>query len=201
MLIRNLFALTALFLLNTGAFATTCNSYEWSDISKTDGAYRFKVSQVCNLGYLPNITVEDVNEITIDQKKQMASEIFLEDNNDPDYLFSSEEKLNLKNGDVDLRSKNFGKIYERGISKFKSVSQILQAKGQAKYIKSLSNEVLSQKTQGDELMVKVRTTMFLNKPPVVPIDLLKNKVKKDMEEDLSRYAGDLHNAILNDPRF
>ena len=194
---RNLLASAVLFLTHTGAFATTCGSYEWKEITKVDdNIYKFKVSQVCNLGSVPNTDIEEVNQIVIDQKKDMASEIFIEENQSESYLFSTEETLSLKNGEVDLRSRNYASVINGEISKFKSESRVLQAEGRAKYISSLANEVFSQKIS-EELMVKVRTTMFLKKPDFVPIDLLKNKVKKDMEEDLSRYSNDLHSSILS----
>ncbi|MFK7827670.1 MAG: hypothetical protein AB8G05_26225 [Oligoflexales bacterium] len=195
MYFRNMLTLILLTVANTGAFAITCDSFQWQDVSKVRGIYKFTVSQRCNLGYSPNISLEEVNQIVIKQKKQMASKIFTEDVNHPDYVFSSKERLSLRKGEVYLLSKNFALINESDVSQFRSDSEVLKATDKAKYIESLKNVVLSKKTSNNELLVKVGTTLYLNKPPLVPIDLLKKKIKEDMEEDLSRYAGELHEAI------
>ena len=198
---KALLVLVLLTLSNNGAFAITCDSFKWQEVTKEKGAYKFTVSQKCSLGYQPNINIDDVNQVAIKKKKKMATDIITEDVRDPNYLFSSKEKLSLRKGEVYLLSKNYALITDLDVSQFRSESTVLRATDKAKYIESLTNVVLGKKTPNDELLVKVGTTMLLDKPPLVPIDMLKKKIKEDMEEDLSRFAGELHQDILREFNF
>lgn len=200
MFLRNLMLASSLLLSQASAYAISCAPYEWLDIIKVGDTYRFSLSQKCELGVLPDINVEDINRIAIRQKKQMASEVFLEQVDDPDYAFSSEETLKLKNGRVKLLSKNYAKVMGTSSSLFRSSSEVLEASSQAKYIDSLNNQVEGEVNSAALVQVKVGTSIYLKKPPL-PIDLLKDKIKKDMEEDLSKFAADLHNAILTESIF
>ena len=194
MIFKNL-SLIFLTLFSTKSFSIDCDSFEWKKVTKEEGVYKFSVSQRCDLGYHPKITLEDVNQVTIKQKKKFADEIFTEDISKPNYLFSSRERLSLKHGDLRLHSKNFG-FTDVYTSEFRSESKVLRATDNAKYVESTIDIVVGEKTYNDDLFVEIGTTVYMNKPPLVPIKMLKKKIKKNLEEDLSSKSAKLHRAIL-----